>query len=321
MAATIEATALAKFYGDHAAVSGVSFSVAEGEIFAYLGRNGSGKTTTVRMLTTLTSPTAGSATVAGYDVAANPMEVKSRIGVTMQDAALDPQMTGIEHLVFIAGILGHRRKAATIRSNEMLELFGLTDAASRAIATYSGGMKRRLDIATALLGEPEVLFLDEPTTGLDPQSRRAMWGEISRLKEEGVTVFLTTQYLEEADALADHLAIIDSGRAIAEGTPASLKAEHGRKRISFTATAAATDALQRLVDRSRFDISSSNGTVHIESRTEISDGELLRAVSDLAERNGDLHGLEITGTSLEDVFLRLTGRSINESATSATVPA
>lgn len=319
MAATIEATALAKSYGDQSAVSGVSFSVAEGEIFAYLGRNGSGKTTTVRMLTTLTSPTAGSAIVAGFDVAADPMEVKSRIGVTMQDAALDPQMTGIEHLEFIAGILGHRRKAATIRSNEMLELFGLTDAATRAVATYSGGMKRRLDIATALLGKPQVLFLDEPTTGLDPQSRRAMWDEIRRLKDDGVTVFLTTQYLEEADVLADHLAIIDSGRAIAKGTPASLKAEHGRKRISFTATD--TDAVERLVDRPEFDISSSNGTVHVESHTDVSDTELLHAVSDLAERNGSLHGLEITGTSLEDVFLRLTGTSINESATSATVPA
>lgn len=312
MAATIEASGLAKTYGEVAAVAGVSFSVAPGEIFAYLGRNGSGKTTTVRMLTTLTRPSSGQASVAGFDVAGDPAEVKRRIGVTMQDAALDPQMSATEHLEFIGGILGHNRQVAARRSDEMLEVFGLTEAASRPIGTYSGGMKRRLDIATALLGKPEVLFLDEPTTGLDPQSRRAMWDEITRLKDQGVTVFLTTQYLEEADILADHLAIIDKGQIIAQGTPTSLKAEHGRKRVSFDLVSSNTELVDHLRTQPGFEITANHNTVHAEAASTVTDAELLAAIAGFSGRGARLDGLEITGTTLEDVFLRLTGTSINE---------
>ena len=312
MAATIEATHLAKHYGDVTAVSDVSFSVAPGEIFAYLGRNGSGKTTTVRMLTTLTRATSGTASVAGFDVGNSPGDVKRRIGVTMQDAALDPQMSGVEHLEFIAGILGHNRQAAATRSNEMLDLFGLAEAASRPIGTYSGGMKRRLDIATALLGEPEVLFLDEPTTGLDPQSRRAMWDEITRLKQRGVTVFLTTQYLEEADVLADHLAIIDRGSIIAQGTPHALKTEHGRKRVTFDAASAPAELVDRFRAHPDFEISANHKAIHAEAAPTVTDAALLVAIAEMTDHGDQLDGLEITGTSLEDVFLRLTGTSITE---------
>lgn len=314
---TIEANRLTKLYGDHRAVDEVSFSVERGEIFAYLGRNGSGKTTTVRMLTTLTAPTSGSATVCGHDIAAEPMKVKSRIGVTMQDAALDPQMSGREHLEFVAAILGHRSPAD--RSDEMLELFGLTEAAANPSATYSGGMKRRLDIASALLGDPEVLFLDEPTTGLDPQSRRAMWGEIERLKARGVTIFLTTQYLEEAELLADHLAIIDRGAVIAKGTAATLKASHGRKRLSFRcagSTPAVIDALR--TDRT-LEVDQSGGRITVDAPTTLGDHDLLRLADQIGSQYGDLRDLEITASSLEDVFLRLTGTSINETR-SAAVP-
>ena len=312
MAATIEAISLAKTYGEVAAVAGVSFSVAPGEIFAYLGRNGSGKTTTVRMLSTLTRPTGGQASVAGFDIVGDPAKVKRRIGVTMQDAALDPQMSSIEHLEFIGGIHGHNRQTASQRSKEMLEKFGLTDAASRPIGTYSGGMKRRLDIATALLGEPEVLFLDEPTTGLDPQSRRAMWGEISRLKDQGVTVFLTTQYLEEADILADHLAIIDKGQIIAQGTPTSLKAEHGHKRVSFNSVSSNTELVDHLSAQQGFEITSNHNTVIAEAAPTVTDAEILAAIAGLPGQGAGIDGLEIAGTTLEDVFLRLTGTSINE---------
>jgi ABC-2 type transport system ATP-binding protein len=222
----ITAHELTKQYGDVAALHGVTFEVGAGAIFGYLGRNGSGKTTTVRILTTLTRPTSGTATVAGVRID-RAREVRRRIGVTLQDAALDPSMTGADHLRLVAGLWGLRRTEAAGRTDELLELFGLVDAADRRIATYSGGMQRRLDIATALVRRPSVLFLDEPTTGLDVQSRRALWAEIRRLRADGVTIFLTTQYLEEADELADRIAIVDAGRIVAEGTPAELKALHG----------------------------------------------------------------------------------------------
>ncbi len=311
MPGAIEARELTKTYGDVTAVDGVSFAVAPGEIFAYLGRNGSGKTTTVRMLTTLTRPTSGSASVAGFDVGGDQVQLKRRIGVTMQDAALDPQMSGVEHLEFIAGIRGYAATDASNRSAELLELFGLTEAGQRASSTYSGGMRRRLDIATALLGEPEVLFLDEPTTGLDPQSRRAMWDEIRKLKARGATVFLTTQYIEEAEKLADHLAIIDRGKVISRGSVAEVKAEHGRRQISFRAD----DALAAKVGAATaLEVTSADGRVTVLVPADEPDSGILRISSDLSAALGDLSGLEITDTSLEDVFLRLTGSSINDSA-------
>ena len=221
----IEAHGLAKTYpGGVEALRGVSFVVPAGEVFAYLGRNGQGKTTTVRILATLTAATRGSASVAGHDVATAPGAVRRSIGVTMQAAALDGEMTGREHLVFLARLWGMGRTSAVDRAGELLASFELEDAADRPIGTYSGGMRRRVDLAGALVARPSVLFLDEPTTGLDVHSRRALWEQVRALRDAGTTVFLTTQYLEEADALADRVAIIEGGRIVAIDAPASLKA-------------------------------------------------------------------------------------------------
>jgi ABC-2 type transport system ATP-binding protein len=204
--------------------------VESGEVFGFLGPNGAGKSTTVRMLTTLTTITAGTARVAGVDVASDPDGVRRRIGVALQEVGLDPRQSGREILVLQARLFGLAKRAAQARAEELLELVDLADAADRRTKTYSGGMKRRLDLASALVHEPEVLFLDEPTTGLDPASRLVVWDEVRRINELGVTVFLTTQYLEEADQLCSRLAIIDGGRIVREGTPAELKAELWAKR-------------------------------------------------------------------------------------------
>src|SRR5437870_10900009 len=229
----IEAEGLVReFKGGVHAVAGIDLHVAEGEIYGFLGPNGAGKSTTVHMLTTLLPPTAGTAKVAGYDVVHEGPEVRKVIGAALQEAALDPYLTGREHLrlqTAMHGITGDERKR---RSDELLARVGLTEAADRKIRGYSGGMKRRLDLALALVHRPRILFLDEPTTGLDPQSRSALWQEVGRLaKEEGVTVFLTTQYLEEADVLADRVGIIDHGQIVAEGTPAALKAQIGEASV------------------------------------------------------------------------------------------
>jgi ABC-2 type transport system ATP-binding protein len=221
--AAVRATGLVKHYGDIEAVRGVDLDVESGEVFGFLGPNGAGKSTTVRMLTTLLSITAGSAEVAGVDVAADPDGVRHRIGVALQEAGLDSRQTGRELLVLQARLFGLTAPEADRRADDLLELVELVDAADRRIKGYSGGMKRRLDLASALVHEPEVLFLDEPTTGLDPASRLTVWDEVRRINERGTTVFLTTQYLEEADALCDRLAIIDDGLIVREGTPQALK--------------------------------------------------------------------------------------------------
>jgi ABC-2 type transport system ATP-binding protein len=229
MPLAVEADRLVKHYGGRGgvveAVRGVDLHVEEGEVFGFLGPNGAGKSTTVRMLTTLMSITSGSARVAGVDVAADPDGARRRIGVALQEAGLDPRQTGRELLVLQARLFGSSRAAATARAAELLELVDLVEAADRRIKGYSGGMKRRLDLASALVHEPAVLFLDEPTTGLDPASRLTVWEELRRINERGTTIFLTTQYLEEADQLCERLAIIDDGLIVREGTPARLKAE------------------------------------------------------------------------------------------------
>src|SRR6187431_1443602 len=214
------------------AVDGIDLQVAPGEIYGFLGPNGAGKSTTVLMLTTLLPPTDGKALVGGYDVRTEGPKVRSVIGAALQEAALDPLLTGRDHLRLQTMLQAIPRAERKERQNELLDRVGLTEAADRKVGGYSGGMKRRLDLALALVHRPSILFLDEPTTGLDPQSRTALWEEVGRLSaEEGVTVFLTTQYLEEADVLADRVGIIDRGRIVAEGTPAALKAQIGRPSV------------------------------------------------------------------------------------------
>jgi ABC-2 type transport system ATP-binding protein len=224
-AAAIHAEGLVKHYDDVEAVRGVDLRVEAGEIFGFLGPNGAGKSTTVRMLTTLLTITGGTAHVAGVDVARDPDAARRRIGVALQEAGLDPRQSGRELLILQGRLFGMPTADAAKRAEQLLELVELEAAADRRIKGYSGGMKRRLDLASALVHEPEVLFLDEPTTGLDPASRLTIWDEMRRINERGTTVFLTTQYLEEADQLCDRLAIIDDGLIVREGTPAALKAE------------------------------------------------------------------------------------------------
>ena len=227
MTPAIEVSGLVKTFraksGDIEAVKGVDLQVEQGEVFGFLGPNGAGKSTTVKMLTTLLSITAGTARVAGIDVARDPNGVRRKIGVALQEAGLDPRQTGRELVTLQAQLFGSSPAEARDRAQELLELVDLVDAADRRIKGYSGGMKRRLDLASALVHEPEVLFLDEPTTGLDPASRLTVWDEVRRINQHGKTVFLTTQYLEEADQLCDRLAIIDGGRIVLEGTPTALK--------------------------------------------------------------------------------------------------
>jgi ABC-2 type transport system ATP-binding protein len=250
----VEAEGLVKTYRGRSdtveAVRGVDLRVHAGEVFGFLGPNGAGKSTTVRMLTTLLSVTAGTARVAGLDVAREPDAVRRRIGVALQEAGLDSRQSGRELLVLQGRLFGLSAEEAAAKAIELLELVELTDAADRLIKGYSGGMKRRLDLASALVHQPEVLFLDEPTTGLDPASRLTVWDEVRRINERGTTVFLTTQYLEEADQLCDRLAIIDDGRIVREGTPSQLKDEL-RERSSLTREVTLDDVFLDATGRTR----------------------------------------------------------------------
>jgi ABC-2 type transport system ATP-binding protein len=252
--AAVQAEALVKHYpaktGTIEAVRGVDLRVEAGEIFGFLGPNGAGKSTTVRMLTTLLSITSGTARVSGVDVAREPDAVRRLIGVALQEAGLDGRQTGRELLVLQGRLFGMSARAATLRADDLLELVELEDAADRRIKGYSGGMKRRLDLASALVHEPQVLFLDEPTTGLDPASRLTIWEELRRINERGTTVFLTTQYLEEADQLCDRIAIIDDGRIVREGTPAQLKADL-RERESLASDPTLDDVFLDATGRTR----------------------------------------------------------------------
>lgn len=311
--AAIRAEGLAKSFGDKHAVRGVSFEVQPGEVFAYLGRNGSGKTTTVRLLTTLSVPTGGWAFVGGIDVTADSASVRAAIGVTMQEAALDPEMTATEHLVLAGRLWGLRASDATSKADYLLEMFGLASDRGGRIGTFSGGMQRRLDIATALIGDPAILFLDEPTTGLDPQSRRALWVEIRRLQDQGVTIFLTTQYLEEADRLADHVAIIDAGKIIAEGTPSDLKRAHGHRTITISDVPDPT-ALSTALSQFEPRIEADNVIVEIPAATSV-DAALAAARAEV----GTFDGISVIDSDLEDVFIALTGSEITVATNTAGV--
>ena len=291
------------------AVDGIDLAVSPGEIYGFLGPNGAGKSTTVHMLTTLLPPTSGTARVAGFDVAHEGPQVRASIGAALQEAALDPLLTGREHLRLQASLQGLPRETRRRRSDELLERVGLMQAGDRKVGGSSGGMKRRLDLALALVHRPKILFLDEPTTGLDIQSRTALWAEVARLaKEEGVTVFLTTQYLEEADALADRVGIIDHGRIVAEGTPGSLKAEVGCPTVE--AVPADPDDRPRAAEILRQfgePVGSTKGVAVYLSEPGADLADVVRALD--AERI-DVEHLQLHQPSLDDVFLAKTGRSL-----------
>ncbi|CAB4700152.1 unannotated protein [freshwater metagenome] len=296
-------------FGDIVAVDGVDLAVQEGEIFGFLGPNGAGKSTTVRMLTTLLRPTGGRAVVAGFDVATHPAEVRKRIGVALQDAAIDPLMTGNELLDLQAVLYGIDRSRARLRAGELLERVGLTAAAHRRVGTYSGGMRRRLDLALALMHEPVVLFLDEPTTGLDPMSRLTLWEEVRYLnKELGTTVLLTTQYLEEADQLADRIAIIDNGRIVREGIPRELKAQVGAPTLLVAVPDEQRERAREVLVAFGDIRPTAEGTLGVGLR----DGAegIAMVVRSLDQAGIRLHRMELNEPSLDDVFAEATGHSL-----------
>ena len=302
----IETAGLAKSYGGVRVLDGVDLRVPRGSVFALLGPNGAGKTTTVRILATLSSADAGRARVAGFDVARDRRRVRRLISVTGQFAALDAGQTGAENLRMIARLAGLPRPAARRRAAELLEQFDLTQAGTRRVGTYSGGMRRRLDLAASLVGHPSVIFLDEPSTGLDPQSRLTAWRVIAGLAADGRTVFLTTQYLEEADRLADQIAVLDGGRVVAEGTAAELKRRVAAQRLDLTcSTAGAYEQVRSGLANKAAHLDPAALTVGVAT-----DGSAaqVRALLDEADPARDLvASFAVRGATLDDVFFTLTG--------------
>lgn len=306
--AMIEVEGLAKRFGDGddavEAVRGVDFSVGEGEIFGLLGANGAGKSTTVLMLATLLAPTSGGARVAGFDLDGEGAGIRRSVGAALQETGLDPIQTGGDLLELHARLYGFDRQAALARRDELLGLVGLEDAAERRIGTYSGGMRRRLDLAAALVNRPRVLFLDEPTTGLDPASRRAIWDEVGQLRDEGVTVLLTTQYLEEADQLADRVAIMSDGRIVATGTPDELKSGLGADVIQVEF------GDERTAARAAAEIGGEARALGDAVRVPAADGpaELVRVVGSLKEAGIEAESVSLARPTLDDVFLGIVER-------------
>jgi ABC-2 type transport system ATP-binding protein len=304
--AAIEVRGLTReFEGGVVAVAGVDLDVAAGEIYAFLGPNGAGKTTTVRMLTTLLRPSSGTARVAGHDVVEDAAAVRRAIGVALQEAALDPLMTGRELVRLQATLHGMNRADGQGRAEALLDRVGLERAADRRVGTYSGGMRRRLDLASALVHEPDVLFLDEPTTGLDPVSRKSIWEEVEKLNREGTTVFLTTQYLEEADQLADRVGIIDDGLIVAEGTPRALKAEVGRPHLEVRLCDGEPGRAQEVISRFGRPLPSKDGAVLVE--LERGAAEVAPVVRALDEAGLAVESLDLVQPTLDDVFVAKTG--------------
>jgi ABC-2 type transport system ATP-binding protein len=302
----IAATGLRKSFGDNVVLDGIDLDIAEGSIFSMLGPNGAGKTTTVRILSTLIRPDAGQVSIAGHDLIREPHAVRAAIGVTGQFSAVDNLLTGTENLELMAGLLRLDRRHRGRRVAELLERFELTEAAGKPVSTYSGGMRRRLDLAMTLVGRPRVIFLDEPTTGLDPRSRRAMWDGIRDLAAAGITIFLTTQYLEEADRLADRIAVLDHGKIVAQGTAGELKRRvpGGHIRLQFGDPAGLAAAEQALETTGRDDDALALQVPY--------DGDVrsLRAVLDrLGAASVEVESLSVHTPDLDDVFLALTGRS------------
>ena len=308
--AAVRAEGLVRRFGKNAAVDGVDLSVEPGEIYGFLGPNGAGKTTTVRMLVTLLSPTDGRATVAGRDVVTEPHEVRLRIGVALQEAALDAQQTGAEILRLQGRLYGLTAGETRRRLSDLGELIDLGDTLDRRVGGYSGGMRRRLDLAAALVHNPDVLFLDEPTTGLDPVSRRKVWEEVRRLNDElGVTIFLTTQYLEEADKLADRVGIIDAGRIAAEGAPEDLKRSVGQDLVVASTRGEANGAVERLRALEAVERVDARG----EELTIVTpDGpRVVGKVAVALEESGvGVERLTLRSPTLDDVFLEVTGNRL-----------
>lgn len=296
------------FSGGITAVDGIDLEVAEGEIYAFLGPNGAGKTTTVRMLTTLLRPTGGTASVAGHDVASEPGAVRRYIGVALQEAALDPLMTGRELIRLQATLHGLPRREGARRADALLRRVGLTQAADRRVGTYSGGMRRRLDLASALVHEPQVLFLDEPTTGLDPVSRKSIWEEVEKLNGEGTTVFLTTQYLEEADQLADRVGIISAGLIVAEGTPGQLKSDIGKPHIEVVLADGPTADAEQVLRQFGKCLPSREGAAIVE--LEGGAAGVAPVVRALDEAGLTVASLDLVEPSLDDVFVAKTGQHL-----------
>ncbi|MFT4396662.1 ATP-binding cassette domain-containing protein [Gordonia lacunae] len=310
----IEAIDLVKRFGDFTAVDGVSFTVPRGSVLGLLGPNGAGKTTTVRMMTTLSPPTSGTARIAGYDVREQPGMVRQNMGLTGQAATVDEILTGRENLRMIGGLYGIGRKTLARRSEELLEQFSLADARDKQVKSYSGGMRRRLDLAVSLLATPPVLFLDEPTTGLDPRSRSELWEVLRELVAEGTTLLLTTQYLEEADQLADDIVVIDKGTIIAHGTSLQLKEQAGSASLVLTVSHAddlpAAEALLRkngaevFVDVAARRLTTAAGGL----------GDLPRVAAWFDESGIAVDDFGLSRPSLDDVFLSLTGHRAEESS-------
>ena len=312
--AAIEAEGLVKWYGDTKALDGFDVTVAQGTVYGLLGPNGAGKTTAVRVLTTLLRADGGRAQVLGHDVATEAAAVRRTIGLTGQYAALDEYLTGRSNLIMIGELSRLTAKAAKRRADELLERFDLVDAGSRAVKTYSGGMRRRLDLAASLIGHPAVLFLDEPTTGLDPGARALMWDIVRQLVADGTTLLLTTQYLDEADQLAGRVAVIDGGKVIAEGTPAELKASVGGKRLLIT-LADGSDAWAAAAPLRPFatgPVSPGQWDRVIEVPVAATDGLATEVVRALDAAGVKVNDIAVRGSSLDDVFLTLTGHKAEE---------
>lgn len=308
----IEAIGLEKSYGTTRVLQGVDLRVERGSVFSLLGPNGAGKTTTVRILATLLRPDSGQARVAGFDVVAERHQVRQRISLTGQFAAVDALQTGEENLRLMGRLSGLSGAVARLRARELLRQFDLADAGGRTVGTYSGGMRRRLDLAAGLVGRPEMIFLDEPTTGLDPRSRQAMWEIVKGLAGSGVTVFLTTQYLEEADQLADRIAVIDSGRVVAEGTPTELKQRVAGTRLDLTFVDAAVFArVAQSLDGHTVGCDPSHLTIGVAT-----DGSAAHVRTLLDEIDPERRAVErfaVRGATLDDVFLVLTGHTAHPS--------
>ncbi|MFC0522160.1 ATP-binding cassette domain-containing protein [Pontibacillus salicampi] len=313
---TIHVKQLSKTFkkGNVQAVKDVTFSVREGEFFAFLGPNGAGKSTTVQILTTLINATAGTVEVAEHDVISKPHEVRKHIGVALQETGIDPSLTGREMLLLQCGIFGFNKSEAQERTQELLEIVQLTEAADRICGNYSGGMRRRLDLALTLVNRPKILFLDEPTTGLDPSNRKSIWEYLERLnKEEGTTIFLTTQYLEEADVLADRIAIIDDGLIVAEGTPSELKSQIGNDLITmvFASTEEVTHAkatLEQELDEADIAEREEQLIMYVQDGTK----RLMDVIRVLDAHDILVQSINVDSPTLDDIFLKITSENATQ---------